>query len=232
MQTRMNRIVVGAVCGLALSLLAVPMARAQGNNRPQALIVFQSGDAQNIKVNSGDASAAQQCAALFSGSHHIGYDDGAWVLWTPNGQQIVVCLPKDVSYDEQQMALSIKGTIGSGTFAGAVVTGKLYLRGRWHDGRGHSCLARHPGRRRGQSVPAPRRGWRVRRHLPAPTRVGLDRRAVVDREAVHPPSAFSDTSPPFDPRTGRSIPTPAGFALRATPAGVQTGRKAGRQQPS
>jgi hypothetical protein len=50
------------------------------------------------------------------------------VLWTPNGQQIVVCLPKDVSYDEQQQALSIKGTIGSGTFAGAVVTGKLYLR--------------------------------------------------------------------------------------------------------
>jgi hypothetical protein len=128
MQTRMNRIVVGAVGGLALSLLAMPMARAQGNDRPQPVIVFQAGDAQNIKVNAGDANTARQCAALFSSSHHIAYDDGAWVLWTPNGQQIVVCLPKDVSYDEQQKALSIKGTIGSGTFAGAVVTGKLYLR--------------------------------------------------------------------------------------------------------
>jgi hypothetical protein len=128
MQQRLNRTVVGAVCGLALSLLAVPMARAQGSNNPQPIFAFQAGDAQNIKVNAGDANAARQCAALFSKSVHIGYDDGAWVIWTPDGKQIVVCLPKDVSYDEQQRALSTKGKIGSGTFAGAGVTATFYLR--------------------------------------------------------------------------------------------------------
>src|SRR5262249_18431440 len=128
MQTRMNRTMISAVCGLALSLVAVPMARAQASSNPQPLIAFQAGQAQNIKVNAGDANGAQQCAALFSNSVHLAYDDGAWVIWTPDGKQIAVCLPQDVSYDEQQKALSTKGKIGSGTFAGAVLTGKFYLR--------------------------------------------------------------------------------------------------------
>jgi hypothetical protein len=125
-----NSKLVVTLCSIALSVVAAPLARAQSGNQPQPIVAFQSGPGQIDRVASGDGAEAQRCAALFNNAYHVGYNDGAWVIWGADGkQQVVVCYPKDVSYDAATGVLSIAGTFGNGPFAGATLTGKLTLRG-------------------------------------------------------------------------------------------------------
>jgi hypothetical protein len=117
---------LAVLCSLALTIAATPAALAQSGNQPQPLIVFQASQAQVAKVTSGSQSNAQTLAQLFSGAYHVGFDDGAWVIVAADGKTpIVVCYPKDVTYDQNSGVLSYAGKVTDGPLAGLVVVGQM-----------------------------------------------------------------------------------------------------------
>jgi hypothetical protein len=126
MKKRIHLMIASALCGLALSLMAAPAAHAQSTRE---VMYFYADEAQDVRIQAGSSGDAQQIASLFSKTIHTLSCNMWWRVYTvdwANKTTTPLIVAKEM-WRVEGGKWAFRGSVEGGPFAGAEVTGTVYV---------------------------------------------------------------------------------------------------------
>jgi hypothetical protein len=128
MLKRIGSVAPGAICALALSVIAAPQAHARDL---KAMLSFQAGKVTQSQVEIGDEATARKLLTSFVGAwmvYLVDRESGEtwWGVYDVNDGHPIGGGPEP-EYDEEAGSLVFKGKIVDGVFKGARFTGEVTM---------------------------------------------------------------------------------------------------------
>jgi hypothetical protein len=124
--------VTNIVCGLALSVLTMSAALAQGGGDRQATTLWQPSDVVITNVAAGDQNDQAAVVDLFSRMSCATDTQGHYVIGQLDGNRLTPYMdvgPDKIKQDQAQNTISITGQMQAGPLKGAQVQGQFQQAG-------------------------------------------------------------------------------------------------------